>query len=249
MLTDERHSFIRGELAAKGRVLAGDLAARFAVSEDTARRDLRELAKVGACRRVYGGAVAPDAGPLRVRTDLMRDEKMRLALAAVKLMRSGQSLFIDSGSTNIAIAQAIPRNIELNVATHSLGIAAALADHELIKLTLLGGAYNRDLGSCVGQETVAAISNLHADLLFLGSCGVDALHGATAFDSAEAEVKRAMAKNSSVIAVVSTLDKLATAAPFRVVGPEAIGHLIVSTEVEPAVLLNFEKQGVLIYRA
>ena len=235
MLADERHNFIRGELASKGRILAGELAARFEVSEDTARRDLRELAKAGLCRKVYGGAVAlaPDVGPLRVRNDLMRDEKMRLALVAVKLIRSGQSLFIDSGSTNIAIAKAIPKNIELNVVTHSLGVAVALADHDLVKLTVLGGAYDRDLGSCVGQVTLEAISHLHADLLFLGSCGVDASLGATAFDSAEAEVKRAMAKNSSAIVVVSTLDKLATAAPFRVVEPEAIGHLLQILGLQP----------------
>ena len=58
MLTDERHQIIRDRLAAEGRVLAGELAGRFGVSEDTVRRDLRELAKAGHCRRVYGGAVA-----------------------------------------------------------------------------------------------------------------------------------------------------------------------------------------------
>ena len=251
MLTVERHNFIRKELASKGRVLAGDLAARFSVSEDTARRDLRELAKAGDCRRVYGGAVAPapNAGSIRIRNDLLSDEKARLALAAVKLMRSGQSFFIDSGSTNIAIASAIPHDVELTVATNSLGVATALADHSLVKLIVLGGAYNRELGTCVGEETLCAISQLNADLLFLGSCGVDAVLGATAFDSAEAEVKRAMAKNSAAIVVAATADKLATAAPFRVAGPEAIRHLVVDRAVQPALLSQFEQQGILIHRA
>ena len=56
MLTDQRHQLIRDRLAAEGSVLAGELASRFGVSEDTVRRDLRELAKAGHCRRVYGGA-------------------------------------------------------------------------------------------------------------------------------------------------------------------------------------------------
>jgi DeoR/GlpR family transcriptional regulator of sugar metabolism len=251
MLTDERHNFIRKELASKGRVLAGDLAARFSVSEDTARRDLRELAKAGDCRRVYGGAVAPapNAGSIRVRSDQLSDEKARLALAAVKLMRSGQSFFIDSGSTNIAIASAIPHDVELTVATNSLGVATALADHSLVKLIVLGGAFNRELGTCVGEETLRAISQLNADLLFLGSCGVDAVLGVTAFDSAEAEVKRAMAKNSTAIVVAATADKLATAAPFRVAGPEAIRHLVVDRVVQPALLSKFKQRGILIHRA
>ncbi len=251
MLTNERHDFIRKELSSKGRVLTGDLAARFSVSEDTARRDLRELVKAGDCRRVYGGAVAPapNAGPIGARVELRSDEKMRIAAASVKLIRPGQSLFIDSGSTNIAISRAIPHDITLTVATNSLGVAMALADHSLVKLIVLGGAFDRDLGTCVGEETLRAISQLNADLLFLGSCGVDAIRGATAFDSAEAEIKRAMAKNSAAIVVATTADKLATAAPFRVVGPEAIHHLVVDRAVQPALLSKFKKQGILIHRA
>lgn len=251
MLAEQRFEFIRAELHAKGRILAGDLAAQFSVSQDTARRDLRELAKVGDCRRVYGGAVAlaPSAAPLRVRNQLSHDEKARLALRAVKLIRSGQSLFIDSGSTNIAIAKAIPNSVELTVATNSLGVAAALAGHSLVRLIMLGGTYDRDLGTCVGQETLRAISQLHAELLFLGSCGVDAVHGATAFDSAEADVKRAMAKNSSAIIVVATADKLSTAAPFRVASPDAIRHLVVDGKVKASTLAQFKKHGTQVHRA
>ena len=251
MLAEQRFEFIRAELAAKGRILAGDLAARFSVSEDTARRDLRELAKVGDCRRVYGGAVAiaPNAGPLRLRNDLLRDEKARLASTAVKLIHSGQSLFIDSGSTNIAIANAIPHSMELTVATNSLGVAVALAEHSLVRLIMLGGTYDRDLGTCVGQETLRTISQLHAELLFLGSCGVDAVHGATAFDSAEADVKRAMVKNSSAIIVVATADKLSTAAPFRVASPDAIRHLVVDGKVKTSTLAQFKKHGTQVHRA
>ncbi len=251
MLTHERHNFIRKELALKGRVLAGDLAARFSVSEDTARRDLRELAKAGDCRRVYGGAMASttNSGPIDVRVERRSNEKKRIAAAAMKLMRPGQTVFIDSGLTNIAIAHAIPHDFELNVATNSLGVVMALADHSSVTLIVLGGFFDRELGTCVGEETLRAISLLNADLLFLGSCGVDAIRGVTAFNSAEAEVKRAMAKNSASIVVATTADKLATAAPFRVAGPEAIRHLVVDRSVQPALLSKFKKQGTLIHRA
>ena len=194
-------------------------------------------------------APAPNAGPIRVRNELASGEKARLAEAAVKLVRPGQSLFIDGGSTNIAIARAITHHVELTVATNSLDVASALADHGLVKLIVLGGVYDRELGTCIGEDTLRAISQLHVDLLFLGSCGVDAVRGATAFDSAEAEIKRAMARNSSAIAVAATADKLATAAPFRVVGPEAIHHLVVDRLAQPSLMSKFRQQGILVHRA
>jgi DeoR/GlpR family transcriptional regulator of sugar metabolism len=245
MLTDERHRIIRDRLAAEGSVLAGQLATRFGVSEDTVRRDLRELAKSGQCRRVYGGAVAPapfaDA-PISLRGGHAVEEKMRLASAAVALLSPGQSLFIDGGSTNAALARAIPRDLELTIATNSLGVASALSDHPSVELIVLGGRFVRGLGTCVGADTLAAIAQLGADLFFLGSCGLDAARGVTAFDPAEAEVKRAMARNSAGIVVAVTDDKLATAAPYRVAGTEAIRHLVVEKTAPAAILADFERQ-------
>lgn len=251
MLTDERHNYIRNELAAKGRVLAGELAARFGVSEDTARRDLRELAKAGDCRRVYGGAIAPApfAEPIVRRLERVSEEKLRLATAAVKLITAGQSLFIDGGSTNICIVGEIPHHIELTVATNSLGVAAALAGHSAVKLVILGGVYDADLGTCIGADTLRAVGQFNADLFFLGSCGIDAARGATTFDASEAEVKRAMVANSSAIVVVATHDKIATAAPFRVAKPEAIQHLVVDINTRDEVLAEFKEHGTFIHRA
>ena len=93
------------------------------------------------------------------------------------------------------------------------------------------------------------VAQLSADLFFLGSCGVDAVRGATAFDSAEAEVKRAMAGNSAGIVIAATIDKLATCAPFRVARPEAIRHLVVDRVASRKVLAEFEKQGSAIHFA
>ncbi|RRH89462.1 DeoR/GlpR transcriptional regulator [Mesorhizobium tamadayense] len=252
MLTEERHQFIRDRLAAEGKVLAGELASRFGVSEDTVRRDLRELAKAGQLRRVYGGAVA--SAPFAASTISQRgshavEEKMRLARAAVGVLAAGQTLFIDGGTTNEAIARAIPRDIELTVATNSLGVASALADLPLVELIMLGGRYIRDLGTCVGGDTLAAVAQLGADLFFLGSCGLDASRGVTAFDSAEAEVKRAMARNSAGIVIAATNDKLATAAPYRVAAADAIRHLVVERTAPAAILADFERQGAEIHVA
>ncbi|TPI45904.1 DeoR/GlpR transcriptional regulator [Mesorhizobium sp. B2-9-1] len=252
MLTEERHQLIRDRLAADGKVLAGELASRFGVSEDTVRRDLRELAKAGQLRRVYGGAVPSGpfaAAPLSQRSRHAVEEKTRLAKAAVALLGAGQSLFIDGGTTNEAIARAIPRDMELTVATNSLGVASALTDLPLVELIVLGGRYMPDLGTCVGTDTLAAVAQLGADLFFLGSCGLDITRGVTAFDSAEAEVKRAMARNSAGIVIAVTNDKLATAAPYRVAEADAIRHLVVERSAPPATLADFQSRGVQVHFA
>ncbi|UCI06001.1 DeoR/GlpR family DNA-binding transcription regulator [Mesorhizobium sp. B1-1-8] len=252
MLTEERHQLIRTRLAAEGKVLAGELASRFGVSEDTVRRDLREMAKAGQLRRVYGGAVpsAPfAAATIGQRSGHAVEAKMRLAKTAVGVLAAKQTLFIDGGTTNEAIARAIPRDIELTVATNSLGVAQALCDHPMVELIMLGGRYVRDLGTCVGGETLAAVAQLGADLFFLGSCGLDISRGVTAFDSAEAEVKRAMAANSAGIVIAVTDDKLATAAPYRVAAPDAIRHLVVERTAPAAILADFERQGAEIHFA
>ncbi|RWG17780.1 MAG: DeoR/GlpR transcriptional regulator, partial [Mesorhizobium sp.] len=111
------------------------------------------------------------------------------------------------------------------------------------------GDQGQDRGTCVGGDTLAAVAQLGADLFFLGSCGLDASRGVTAFDSAEAEVKRAMARNSAGIVIAVTNDKLATAAPYRVAAPDAISHLVVDKTAPSAILADFERLGVEIHFA
>lgn len=234
MLTDERHDIIRNLLATDGRVLAHELAERFGVSEDTARRDLRELAKAGDCRRVHGGALppAPAAASLAERRELNAPGKARLAAKAAGLVKSGQTLFIDAGSTNLAIARALPADIALTVVTNAPGIAEALASHAGVSIMLLGGRYDGRLGSTCGPRVLRDIDNVQADLFVLGGCAVEAGLGVSALDDEEAELKRAMAARSGAIVVAATSDKLGTAAPFRVVPPERLTHLVVEPDAD-----------------
>ncbi|MFT3973281.1 MAG: DeoR/GlpR family DNA-binding transcription regulator [Amaricoccus sp.] len=250
-MTEERHRIIRARLVSDGRVLAADLASAFGVSEDTVRRDLRELARAGACRRVYGGALplAPDLGPAPVRARLAPAEKAALAAAAVQLIAPGATVFIDAGTTNAAVAAAIPPSLSLTVATNCLAVAGTLSRHPGVRLLLLGGRYDPAKDACVGSDTVDAVRRLRADLCFLGACGLDAHLGATAQDPAEAEVKRAMAAASRRLAVAATTDKLGTAAAFAVAAPEAIGDLVVSPDAPAETLTAFARLGTVIHRA
>lgn len=229
MLTDERLDAIRQLLSENGKVLANDLVNRFGVSDDTVRRDLRELARLGHCRRVYGGALlpAPDTGSLSVRTSDQANEKQRLAKATATLVRSGQTLFIDASSTNLAIAQMLPKDVPLTIVTNAPAIATALSDNPKHMIIMLGGIYDQSKGACLGLQTVRETEQIFADMFILGACGIDTALGVTALDASEAEVKRAMIGRSSLLTIAATGDKLGTIAPFKLADAARIDHLVV----------------------
>jgi len=250
MLTQERHQIIRDRLTAEGRVLAGDLAKEFDVSEDTVRRDLRELAKAGHCRRVYGGALAPapNQGSIAQRAATSTAEKERLALCVAGLILPGQTIFIDAGSTNIAIARALRREVPITVVTNAPAVALALSDHDKCRTILLGGILNQDKGACLGGQTLNEVHRIYADVFVLGTCGVDASVGVTALDSEEAELKRAMIQQSGQLLVPATPDKIGTIAPYSVAAASSIDTLV-STLVDDDKLSAFKDLGAKIHIA
>ncbi|WFS03614.1 DeoR/GlpR family DNA-binding transcription regulator [Rhizobium tumorigenes] len=229
MLTDERLDRIREKLMANGKVLANELAVDFEVSEDTVRRDLRELAKLGFCRRVYGGALlpTPDFGTLANRTGLHQDRKSSLARAAAALIEDGQTIFIDAGSTNLAIANALDQSQRLTIVTNAPVIATALSDRPNYTILVLGGMYDQGKGACLGPQAVREATQVFADIFIIGVCGVDSTVGVTALDAGEAELKRTMVSQSNILLVAATAEKLGTVAPFKVADASMIDHLIV----------------------
>ena len=251
ILADERYRIIRGLLAAEGQVLATDLVARFGMSEDTVRRDLRMLARTGECRRVYGGAIAAatDRGSIDRRAKIAPEIKTRLAAVAVTLIEPDQLVYIDAGSTNIAIARAIPPGLTLSVATNAIGVAAVLADNPDVRLIVLGGSFDARTGACLGAETLRAIDRLRADVVFLGACALDAASGVTAFGADDAEAKRAMVANSRAVAVAATADKFATAAPYYIAPAAAISHLVTEADAPEGALAPFAGLGIAIHPA
>lgn len=249
MLTDERLDCIRAKLASHGKVLANDLAAQFGVSEDTIRRDLRELARRGLCRRVYGGALlpSPDSGTLATRISSQQDAKAALAQATVRLLKDGQTIFIDAGSTNLAVAHALPHDLRLTVVTNAPAVAMALSTQPNHSVIVLGGQLDPAKGACLGPQTIREATQIFADLLILGACGVDSAMGVTALDAAEAEVKRTLLAQSSLLVIAATSDKLGTVAPFKVADPSRIDHLIV--EADAGDVSSFEALDIEVHRA
>lgn len=251
MLPQERQQRILQRLRSHGRVVAAELAAEFAVSEDSLRRDLRELAAQGLCRRVYGGAlpVSVPATSLKQRRAEHAGRKLALARKAVELVGEGQVLLIDAGSTNAAIAAALPERMGLTVVTNAPDIALALYEREGFEILLLGGRIDPRVGGAVGAQTLQELRRIRADVCFPGACAIDADTGLWGFDSEESLLKRAMVEVSGETVVVATSDKLGARATHRIVGVEGVGHLVVEHDAGRAVRAAFAARGVSVVRA
>jgi DeoR/GlpR family transcriptional regulator of sugar metabolism len=245
MLLQERQSAISRKLSAHGRVLAAELAVEFGVSEDTVRRDLREMAAAGLCERVYGGAlpISPAGGSLNHRATVAPDRKQVLASAAVSQIVPGTTVFFDAGSTNLAIATALPIDMVLTAVTNAPAIAAALIDKPLVNVILIGGLVDRQVGGALGAKAMRDMEVLAPDLCILGVCGVDLAAGVTVFGFEDAEFKRFVALRSRQVLVAATSDKFGTAAPHGVIAVVQCDCLVVERDTDPQMLAQYRDLG------
>jgi DeoR/GlpR family transcriptional regulator of sugar metabolism len=218
MLVGERRELLLTRLTTEGKVLAKDVAAELGVSDDSIRRDLRDLAAAGLCQRVYGGAlpVSPAVADYTTRTSIAVDGKDRVAAVAAGLVRPGSTVILDGGTTTLAVTKALPRDLEATVVTHSPTIAVALLDHHGIEVFLLGGRLFRHSAVTCGAAAAEAAQSISADVFLLGVTGVHPEAGLTTGDADEAAMKRTLARRAADTYVLASAEKLGAASRFAV---------------------------------
>jgi DeoR/GlpR family transcriptional regulator of sugar metabolism len=228
MLTSERKAWLLDRLQQDGRLVAAESAAALAVSEDTIRRDLRDLAAEGRLMRVHGGALpaSPTHRPLAERAGIEALSKERLGRAGAALIRPGQVVIVDGGTTHLALVAALPADLDCTIVTHSPGIAAALERCAGIEVILFGGRLFRHSMVALGAAAVAGYQGLRADLCFLGVTGVQAEAGLTTGDAEEAALKRVMLEAAAEVVVLATPDKLGAVSPWGVAGLDRLSRLV-----------------------
>jgi DeoR/GlpR family transcriptional regulator of sugar metabolism len=246
MLTAERRQAILERLARDGKVVVADLGSSLEVSLDTVRRDLQELAEAGLLRRVHGGALPPAVGarPYAVRREQAPAAKAAIALATARLVRDGQVIMLDAGTTTLEVARRLPAELRATVITNSPPIAEALAEHPSVDVKVLGGALDKDARALVGAATVDALRSLRADVLVLGVCSLHPEIGITVLDLEESYVKRAMIANAAEVVAVSSADKLGSAAPYVVGSLDELTHLVTERSSAPEMLEPYRALGI-----
>ena len=194
VLTAERKELLTARLGRDGRLVAKELARELGTSEDTIRRDLRDLAAEGRLQRVHGGALpaSPATAAFAAREHIGVESKAAVARAAAALIRPGQTVAIDGGTTALQLVRSLDPGLEATVITHSPTIAVALADHPSVEVLLLGGRlFKHSIVTC-GAITAEAVRSMHADAFFMGVTGVHPDAGLTTGDAEEAAIKRAL---------------------------------------------------------
>jgi DeoR/GlpR family transcriptional regulator of sugar metabolism len=214
---EERHKFIMETLEAKGRLGTSELSEHFQISEDTARRDLREMASAGLVQRVHGGAlpVSPAGLPFVKRYRIANEEKARIARSAMRLISPGQMIIMDGGTSNLELARLLPRNLSATIITNSPRIATETSEHPLLQVILLGGVFDKRSQMTLGAHVLGELASVKADLCFLGVHGIHPEVGLTTTGFDEATIKKAMMAASAEVIALVTQSKFGTAAAYK----------------------------------
>ncbi|MGF1475567.1 MAG: DeoR/GlpR family DNA-binding transcription regulator [Geminicoccaceae bacterium] len=230
MLSQERKSYLLSILQRTGRIVAKDAADDLRLSEDTIRRDLRELAKDGKLKRVHGGAVpmAPANAPFSRRLAIATPEKTAIGRRAAGMIRPGQVAFIDGGTTALQLAGHLPPDLDATIITHSPNVAMELAEHARVDIELVGGRLFRHSIVTCGAATLAWLDRYRPDICFIGATGIHTEMGITTGNSEEAEVKRAIIALSGTAVLLASPEKLGSVSPFELARWPDIDCLVVS---------------------
>lgn len=232
VLASERHARITEMLRDSGVVSTEQFALALDVSTETIRRDLVMLDRVGLLERVHGGATATlaqpvgDEAPFSKRSGQENEAKRRMGISAATLVRPGQTIAIDIGTSAVCVARALPRDFSGIVATNSLLVAAELADRPNLQLLVSGGKIRAGDLALSNATTNAFFADLYPDIAFLGSGGIDETVGLTDFHFDEVTTRKIIIANSTRSFVLADATKFGRIARHRVASFEQIAGLI-----------------------
>ena len=157
MLTTQRKQLLLDRLQQDGQIVAKAFSEELGISEDTVRRDLRELAAEGRLQRVHGGALPASAavGSLQVREQLAPEDKRSLGRAGAALVLPGQVVILDGGTTSLQVVQHLPLDLRATVVTHSPAVAVALAGHLQVEVLVVEPLGSQNLLTVqIGEDLV-----------------------------------------------------------------------------------------------
>jgi DeoR family transcriptional regulator of aga operon len=230
--TSRRRQEIIGMLHDVGSVQVHALSEQYQVSTQTIRKDLAFLEARGVSVRCYGGAVAAgvigvaDEDPVDAKRVLHMPEKERIGRLAASMVKPGEAIILDSGTTTAQIARFLPDDADLVVLTNDADILNQLVHKKNIEIVLLGGRLRRKNMAFYGGQTEAALDSLQVDRLFLGVDGIDLQRGITTHFEAEAALNRKMAHVAREVVAVTDSSKFGRTCLHRIMGLEEVNVLI-----------------------
>jgi DeoR/GlpR family transcriptional regulator of sugar metabolism len=243
----ERQLQIRDLIDRNRRISVADICEVFAVSEATARRDLETLTEQGLVQRVHGGAIAVEKQqpefPIMERQDLFPREKQAIGEATARLVNNGETIFLGSGTTVLAVARALLKHKNLTIITNSLPVMNILnkTEHTIISL---GGALRASELSFIGHVTEQAASEFRADKVIIGTPAVSLQHGLSHDYLPETMTDRAVLKIGSRIIIVADHSKFEKVATSFLAPVEKIDTIVTDSETPAEVVEALRERGI-----
>jgi DeoR/GlpR family transcriptional regulator of sugar metabolism len=251
METIERHGLIIDRLRSRGEVGVAEFAKLLGTSEVTVRRDLAELESLGVLQRTHGGAqnllLRGEEVPYRFRGLQAVHQKERIAAAAAAMVRDGEAVVVDGGTTGLPAAKALASR-SVTLLPLSVQEIAAIGESSTARLIQAGGQVRPGEGSIVGTLAERSISSLRFDTYLLTCCGLNVRAGVTAFDMQDAAVKQAaIASSSRVIAMVDG-SKFAVTAMAVVCDIQRLTTVVTDEDAPADEVRRLEEAGVEVVR-
>ncbi len=251
MLTSQRKQHILDILRRDGQVIAKQVSQELRLSEDTIRRDLRELAQEGLLQRVHGGALpaSPAVVDFAGRETLSIAGKQAIGSTAANMIRDGQVVFVDGGTTAVQLVRQLPRTLKATMVTHSPRIAVELVSHPTVEVILIGGRLFKHSIVCVGTAALDALRQIRVDIYFMGVTGIHPEAGLSTGDLEEAYMKRAISEQAAETYVMASREKLGAASQYIVAPLDSVTGLIVESGLPETLLTTFRIGDLVIVEA
>ena len=227
----------------RGYLSIEELAQQFAVTPQTIRRDINQLAEQNLLRRYHGGAAwdsSIENTAYNTRADQMRDEKQRIAEAIAAQIPDNASLFINIGTTTEAIARALLGHRNLKVISNNLHVASILAGKDDFEVLIAGGTVRSD-GGVVGQAAVDFIEQFRVDFAVVGISGIDEDGSLLDFDYQEVRVSRAILDNARQVFLAADSSTFGRNAMVRL-GPISLVNRVFTDSPPPAAVARLMSQ-------
>lgn len=245
MLKEERQHKILQILNDEHKVIARDLSKRLQVSEDTVRRDLKDLDNQGLIKRVHSGAlrIGPPVVDFSTRQGISSEAKSKLAVKALDFIKDNMVILIDGGTTNLQLVNQLPKSLKATIITNSPPIAMALNQHDSLEVIMIGGTLFKESMVNLGIDTVEALNSIRADLYIMGIYKIDPQIGISVPSLSESLVKRKMCEVSAEIIGLVTPDKLMTMSNHIICPANSLTYLI-TENVKYDIKQMYQQQGI-----
>ena len=244
----DRHEFILKSLKEKGKITIDWLCETMKVSSVTIRKDLKLLEDKNLLFRIKGGASSSNPyaidRPILIKETINSDEKQRIAIAALRLIKNNDSIMIGSGTTVFALAKNLESTQGLAVITPALKVGLELSGKPNIEVLQLGGLIRSNSSSVAGHYATRILEDISCGILFLGADGIDLEFGISISNLPEATLNQKMLQTSQKVAILADSSKFGKRGLGKICELIDVDYIITDPKVSPDTVKAIEELGI-----